>query len=564
MSDARDAFSSLFAPVQGLPDLPPPSGPRWKVLLVDDEPDMRAVVRLALRDAHLEGRPLELLDATSAEQARAQLDAHPDVALILLDVVMESEHAGLDFVHHVRRERGNRLVRIVLVTGQPGRAPQRRVVTDYEIDGYRLKSELAGDGIFAVACTEIRAYRALVELDGHRRELGARVAERTADLQALHHRLLDTQFAMDHLGVGVEWIDASDGRILDVNRFAAAMHGYAVEEMRALRIDDLEAELRFDGFEAAARELRERGRAQFETVHRTRDGRLVPVEVAVHFLPADERAPARFVSLVTDITRRKEAERELLRAKEAAEAASAAKTAFLANMSHEIRTPLNAIAGMSWLIRQSPLTPDQADKLDRLDASWRRLLGIVGAVLDLARAEAGKLEVAEVPADPAGVVARVAQDVRDAAVAKGLALFVEAGTFAPGLLGDPERLAQALGTYANNAVKFSERGTITLRARIVEDAPESVLVRFEVADTGIGIAPDVLPRLFAAFEQGDNSTTRRYGGTGAGLALTRKLAQLMGGDAGASSAPGAGSTFWFTARLRRRSPRPAGEPGPPG
>ena len=141
---------------------------------------------------------------------------------------------------------------------------------------------------------------------------------------------------------------------------------------------------------------------------------------------------------------------------------------------------------------------------------------------------------------------------QDRAATKGLSIERAIGGLPPALWGDPLRLRQALLNYAGNAVKFTERGTVSIAARVVEEGPDSALVRFEVADTGIGIAPDVLGRLFTAFEQADNSTTRRYGGTGLGLAITRKLAQLMGGDAGAASAPGEGSRFWFTARLARR------------
>ena len=188
--DDNDEFSSLFAPEPG-PELIPAArgGDSWKVLVVDDEPDIHAVLRLAMQDMVVEGQPLRLFDAHSAHEAKQVLADHPDIALILLDVVMETEQAGLDLVRHVRQDAGNRMVRIVLVTGQPGYAPQRDVVANYEIDGYRLKSELTADRIFVSVYAGLRAYKNLhdiaeqrAELEQYRQHLEQLVAERTREL----------------------------------------------------------------------------------------------------------------------------------------------------------------------------------------------------------------------------------------------------------------------------------------------------------------------------------------------------------------------------------------------
>ena len=243
--------------------------------------------------------------------------------------------------------------------------------------------------------------------------------------------------------------------------------------------------------------------------------------------------------------------RELGEARAAAEAANVAKSAFLANMSHEIRTPLGAITGLAYLMKRTPVTVQQADWLAKIEASGQHLLEIINAVLDLSKIDAGKIVLEEVDVSVGAIVANVASILAERAQARNLRLAVETSDLPHQVLGDPTRLQQALLNLAANAIKFTEAGVVTLRAMGGEDAGESMVVRFEVQDTGIGIDPESLPRLFSAFEQADNSTTRKHGGTGLGLAITRHLARLMGGDVGAHSEPGGGSTFWFTARLRK-------------
>ncbi|HEX8986549.1 MAG TPA: ATP-binding protein [Rhodocyclaceae bacterium] len=252
---------------------------------------------------------------------------------------------------------------------------------------------------------------------------------------------------------------------------------------------------------------------------------------------------------------------ETLRARhlrERAEAATQAKSAFLANMSHEIRTPMNAILGMAHLMRRDGVTAKQATQLDKIDVAAAHLLRIINDVLDLSKIEAGKLALVEEAISLPGMLSNIVSILSPRVNEKKLRLVVDAAPVAASLRGDPTRLTQALLNYANNAVKFTDSGTITLRTVVIEEDDVSVLLRFEVSDTGIGIPPESLDRLFTAFEQADNSTTRAFGGTGLGLAITKRLAQLMGGEAGVTSAAGQGSTFWFTARLAKAA---AGEPG---
>ena len=361
-----------------------------------------------------------------------------------------------------------------------------------------------------------------------------------------------------------------EGIVTSWNPGAVTMFGYSAEEMIG---QPMRVVIPPERHEEEEYVLMSTGQGEivdhFESVRVRKDGTRIEVSVTLSPLLDDGGKLVGTSTITRDITLQKNAQAELEAhrqhlehlvrertlqlsfAKEAAETANIAKSTFLANMSHEIRTPLNAITGMVHLLQRSGVAPEQHERLDKIQAAGQHLLEIINAVLDLSKIEAGKFTLEEVDVNIGDITANVASMLYERARAKKLDLRVDSPPLPHPLLGDPTRLQQALLNYATNAIKFTESGQVILRSRMEEVGEGSVLVRFEVQDTGIGIAAEHLPKLFSTFEQADNSITREYGGTGLGLAITKRFALLMGGNVGVVSTPGAGSTFWFTARLRR-------------
>ncbi|HYC04676.1 MAG TPA: ATP-binding protein [Azospirillaceae bacterium] len=410
MSD--DDLDSLFAPEEdeAIADAPAAGGPPWPVLVVDDDDEVHIMTRLVLGKLRYKDRPLELLLAHSAAEAEELLKARDDIAVALLDIVMETDDAGLRLARKIREEFGNTDVRIVLRTGQPGQAPVRDVIVNYDINDYKSKTELTSEKLFITIVTGLRSF----------------------------------------------------------------------DNIRSAR---------------------------------------------------------------------------------AAESANKLKSNFLAAMSHEIRTPMNGVLGMLELLSHSRLDRDQTEMLSTARESAGTLLRIIDDILDFSKIEAGRMDIERHPVNLTQLVEGVAETLAPNARKKGLDFHVHVDPSIPAaLLGDPTRLRQVLFNLAGNAIKFTERGRVSVVVSGAGRGTAGRRLRIEVRDTGIGIPEDMRGRLFQPFTQAERSTSRRFGGTGLGLSISKRLIELMRGEIGLDSEVGRGSTFWFTVDLEEVADSGAADP----
>ena len=371
-------------------------------------------------------------------------------------------------------------------------------------------------------------------------------------------------------------------RILYVNDAFVAASGYERDELIGQDPRMLKSQKTPEATFKALWESLAQGRVwSGELVNQRKDGSECVVFAVISPMRDSDGQITRYVAIEQDITEKKrlgleldrhryhlqelvdERTHELEVAKTKAEAANVAKSAFLANMSHEIRTPMNGVLGMAYLLRRTGLNAKQSVYLDKIEASGKHLMSVINDILDLSKIEAGKLELDVTNFKLDELVKELTDIVGVIASSKGLEWEVDIGDAPQYLRGDRVRLRQALMNYLSNAIKFTEKGSITLRCRTHEADSNGYRLRFEVSDSGAGIHEEDFERLFKSFEQGDKSITRQFGGTGLGLAITKHIVELMEGEVGARSTVGQGSTFWLSVRLGHGSAPPESDGEPP-
>ena len=504
---------------EATPPLAPGPGSDGAILVVDDD----EVKRLALR-AILTPLGHRIVEADSGVAAlRCLMDE--DFAVILLDVRMPITD-GFETAALIRRRGQSELTPIIFITAY----------SEDEIENFDRYAEGAADFMFAPVDPEELRSKVTVFVNLFRNALSLAFQAKESQTSANQWRLLS-----DAAPIGIFRTD-------DRNRFEYTNPRWSeITGISAERAAGQAWDFIFDEGQRGQPTIGSNGDRCHRFVLCAEGPRPRDVLVTCTPIPSDQGGVAGWVGTLADVTTEVAAEAAMSDARDEATAASQLKSDFLANMSHEIRTPMNGVIGMTDLLLETALDARQRDYAQTVRNSAEALLAILNDILDFSKVEAGKVDLEDVRFDPRMVLEGVVDLMAGAAQMKGLELIAVAEASVPtAVTGDSGRVRQILTNLIGNAIKFTAKGEVVVRASLVDATDSSATIRFDVADSGVGIAPEKQRAIFEPFVQGDTSTSRRYGGTGLGLSISAQLVTLMGGSCGVLSPPGEGSTFWFT------------------
>lgn len=551
----------------------------WKVLIVDDEPDVHAITRLNLKYFEFAGRQLQFFEATTALEAKHILHSEPDIAVVLIDVVMETDDAGLRLVEYIRNELHNTMIRLIIRTGQPGAAPERYVIDHYDIDDYKDKTELATQKLYTSMRSTLKSYRDLGIIDTNRRAL-KKILDVTPGLYQLQSinkffdNVLNQIISLCNLGENKKFCTVSNGLVVAMINQRLSIQAAAGRFSKSQNDPEIHHILKI---------CSERLTGRNNTHEIPPDTLLIPLEVHgnpagfvyledVHYfgkadqdliqIMANQCASAlENLQLYIDL---KEANRQSLnmlavaeQARNMAEAANRAKTTFLGNMSHELRTPLNAILGYRDVIYEEAEELGCTQILQYLDdikVASNKLVGIITDILDISQIETGKVTLKLTEFHITTLIEELVSVVQSIIKSEGNKFVVSYPKNLGVIYADYHKTKQIVMNLLSNAVKFTTHGKIHFEISRETYPNQEEWLHFKVSDTGIGIEPEQLDKIFEAFTQVDSSSTRQFGGTGLGLAISKHFCQMMGGNITVETKLHEGSTFIAHLPARAKTP----------
>ncbi|MDM8569454.1 DUF3369 domain-containing protein [Thiotrichales bacterium HSG1] len=558
----------------------------WKVLIVDDEADIHALTRLALDEFEYNGRKLQIFEAMSAHEAKEILAKEPDIAVALVDVVMETDDAGLQLVNFIRNELKYSLIRLIIRTGQPGMVPEKEVIERYDIDDYKAKTELTSNRLYTTIRLALKSYHDLSVLETNKIAL-TKILDAAPNL---YHPQSINQFFDGVLSQIIGLCNLGEsGLISTINNSLIAITNDKKPMMQAgtgkfsiSKPEEIAKTVDACSKKILAMDIEEQlpansllipmivnkevyGFVYIEDAEYLNDSNRNLIQIMINQCVSALENLKLYNSLKIANQEISQMLSMAEQAKDMADSANRAKSTFLANMSHELRTPLNAIIGYSDLVQDEAVDMGYEDilpDLERIQISGKQLLNIISNILDISKIEADRVElnlskfsvnslIGEVNVTMNSIVIKSSNDFQ-------ICCTGEVGT----IYADNNKIRQILLNLISNALKFTENGKVIFNicrshipptnekddyknfaSKTVADCQQSDWIYLKVIDNGIGIAEKDLDRIFEPFLQVDGSSTRTFGGTGLGLPITKRFCEAMGGDITVVSTEGKGSIF---------------------